>query len=502
MSLKPANHKSTPSLTFWRSDFWISILTVDQRFCRSLPNFASRSQCVAFQLYTILLIKRYDSLEIKFSQRRQRIADFATQSLEDKSSHVRRHSIKLISRMLSTHPFAVMHGGQLDIKEWQHRLDKVNAELKTVLPPIDEEAEVHNPGDLSRIDEGLLDTASEAENDDAGNETVIREQYENIELINKLNLTKRYYTEALAYIQSLHKASSSICSLLSAKNKGEVIEAMDFFVIADAYKLQPARDGIRKMLHLIWTNANNDEGKGIQIHLVDCYRSLFFTAPEEFSESDRCTFIARNLISLTYGASAAELTSLERLLINMMKNNQMPQLVIQKLWQVYGVQQRDISKSQRRGAIMIIGMLAAFDSGIVVRELETLYHVGLGAYGKQDLVLARYTCVALQRMSAATQKLPEDHVIFQRLCSIMESYSENKEWYPLAEQAINAVYSLAKKPDLLCGNTIKQKTRAVFAGELSESTQKPKSSTCALSQLLFLVGHIASKHSVLIDTAR
>ncbi|KAK7207781.1 condensin complex subunit 1 [Myxozyma melibiosi] len=437
-------------------------------------------------------------LEIKFLPRRQRVADFSIQSLNDKSSHVRRNAIKLISRMLSTHPFSVMHGGQLDIKEWQERLDKVNAEIKVAQPPLEEDAVEHNPGDLSRIDENLLDNLSENGDENAGNDTVIREQYETMELINKLKLTKQYYTEALTYIQSLHKASESICSLLSAKNKSEVIEAMDFFVVADAYKLQPAKDGIRKMLHLIWTNANNDEGKGVQNHLIECYRSLFFTAPEEFSEGDTCTFIARNLISLTYGATAAELTSLERLLITMMKNNQMPQLVIQKLWQVYGVQQRDISKSQRRGAIIILGMLAAFDSGIVVRELETLYHVGLGTYGKQDLVLARYTCVALQRMASATQKLPEDHAIFQRLCSIIEAYSENKEWYPLAEQAINAVFSLAKKPDLLCGNVIKQKTRAVFGNEVSESS-KPMSTTCALSQLLFIVGHVAIRQLVQME---
>ncbi|KAJ8099886.1 armadillo-type protein [Lipomyces tetrasporus] len=448
----------------------------------------------------IQVITKLCDAETKFTQRRQQLTDLVTQSLEDKSSNVRRNAIKLLSRLISTHPFSLLHGGQLPQKEWKERLEKINAELNTLLPPLEPTAnEAHDPGDLSTIDENLLDSPTEDENaDTAANVTAIAEQYANSEAINRLRLTKQYYTEALTFINSLHKASEIICSLLSAKNKSEVIEAMDFFVIADAYKLETAKMGIRKMLHLIWTKANSDEGQGVQIHLVDCYKSLFFTAPDEFSEGDSCTYIARNLISLTYGATAAELTSLEQLLYVMMKNKQLHELVIQKLWQVYGIQQRDISNAQRRGAIIILGMLAAYDSGIVVKELETLFHVGLGVHGKHDFLLARYTCVALQRITSSSQKLPNDHPILQRLVAVMDMYSENREWYALAEQAINAVYSLAKRPDLLCAEVIRRMTRVVFTRRepASPASTRPMSTTCALSQLLFLVGHIAIKQIV------
>ncbi|KAK9468113.1 armadillo-type protein [Lipomyces arxii] len=450
---------------------------------------------------TLQVFIKLCDLGVKFPQRRQRVANLTIQSLEDKSSNVRRNAIKLICRLLATHPFSVLHGGQLNLTQWKERLERVNTELRALLPPLnEEEEEEHNPGDLSRIDDDLLDTPSDDESDeDAGNNTVVIEKAESTEAINRLKLTKQYYVEAIAFISSLHRASEVIESLLSAKNKSEVIEAMDFFVAADAYNLETAKTGIRKMIHLIWTKASSDEGKGVQIHLVECYRSLFFTAPEQFSDSETCTFIARNLISLTYGATAAELTSLERLLYTMMKNKQMPQLVIQKLWQVYGVQQRDISKSQRRGAIIIIGMLAVFDSTIVSKELETLFHVGLGVHGKHDLVLARYTCVALQRMAetSQSQRLPNDHAVILRLLSVIEMYSKSKEWYPLAEQTINAIYALARRPDILCGEVIKQRTKIVFGKQdEEEQASKPISMTCALSQLLFLVGHVAIKQIV------
>ena len=157
-------------------------------------------------------------------------------------------------------------------------------------------------------------------------------------------------------------------------------------------------------MHLVWTKSNSDEGKGIQNHLVECYKGLFFAAPDQLSPNDAATFVARNLISLTYGSSLAELTSLEQLLCNMMKQGDVSPAVVAKLWQVYGFQKKDISKTQRRGAIIIIGMLALADPDIVAREVDTLLRIGLGELGKADLELGRYTCIALQRLQTKQKK--------------------------------------------------------------------------------------------------
>ena len=158
------------------------------------------------------------------------------------------------------------------------------------------------------------------------------------------------------------------------------------------------------MMHLVWTKSNSDEGKGVQNHLIECYKGLFFDAPDHLSPNDAATFIAKNLISLTYGSSLAELTSLEQLLCNMMKQGCVSSGVIAKLWQVYGFQKKEISKTQRRGAIIIIGMLALADPDIVAREADTLLGIGLGRFGKTDLELARYTCIALQRLHIKQKK--------------------------------------------------------------------------------------------------
>ncbi|KAM0497926.1 hypothetical protein ACHAPW_006958 [Verticillium nonalfalfae] len=495
-------------------------------------------RCRAIQVY----VKICD-LEQKFPKRRQKAAELACRSLEDKSSNVRRNAIKLLGALIKTHPFTVMHGAQLSRKEWQARLDKVDEELNALQPP--EGAPGLGENANTTVDPELLDDATQVPEspqkkpaptmtDEERFAAVqkAREEAATSEAIEKLGLTKRYYSEALKFIDVLHEATGTICQLLGSRNKSEVIEAMDYFEVGDAYNIEQNKVGIRRMLRLIWTKGNSDEGKGVQTHLIDCYKRLFFEAPESFSPNDAANYIARNMISLTFGASPAELTSLEQLLATMMKGGLIPDFVIAKLWQVYGVQKREISRTQRRGAIIVLGMLATANPEIVVGEMETMLRTGLGAHGRADLQLAKFTCIALRRINPTGRqakdslikfsRLPNDHAVLGKLAAITEVSSESKEWYGMTEQAINAIYSISKHPDILCSDIIRRKTRQVFSPQSRPSSrdetqtmaqgidadgnqtvfaQQPKKRDAAigLSQLLFIVGHVAIKQIVHLE---
>ncbi|KAK4244373.1 condensin component-like protein [Corynascus novoguineensis] len=516
-------------------------------------------RCRTIQVYVKLC-----ELEQKFPKRRQKAAELACRSLEDKSSHVRRNAIKLLGTLIRTHPFTALHGAQLARKDWQERLDKVDAELNALKPPVDAPGLDGDNGNTT-VDQGLLDDATQIESPkkqpaEMTEEEKLaaiqkaREEAATSEAIEKLTLTKRYYTEALKFIDVLHEATGIVCQLLGSRNKSEVIEAMDYFEIGDAYNIEQNKVGIRRMLRLIWTKGNSDEGKGVQAHLIDCYRRLFFEAPDSFSPNDAANYIARNMISLTFGATPAELTSLEQLLSTMMKQGMIPDLVIAKLWQVYGVQKREISRKQRRGAIIVLGMLATASPEIVVGEMETMLRTGLGAHGRSDLQLAKFTCVALRRINptgrqtkestAKFSRLPNDHAVLVRLAAITEVPTDSKDWYGVAEQAINAIYTLSRHPDVLCSEIIRRKTRSVFSRPTSRggsqtssrpvsrdetqpapspasvaetgegdptvvpsSQQAPASPTkkenkdnaVGLSQLLFIVGHVAIKQIVHLE---
>lgn len=493
-------------------------------------------RCRAIQVY----VKICD-LEQKFPKRRQKVAELACRSLEDKSSNVRRNAIKLLGALIKTHPFTVMHGAQLSRKEWQARLDKVDEELNALKPP--EGAPGLGEGHTI-ADNGLLDEATQmpespqkqmTEDEKAAIILKAQEDAATSEAIEKLGLTKRYYSEALKFIDVLHEATATVCQLLGSKNKSEVIEAMDYFEVGDAYNIEQNKVGIRRMLRLIWTKGNSDEGKGVQSHLIECYKRLFFEAPESFSPNDAANYIARNMISLTFGASPAELTSLEQLLSTMMKQGLISETVIAKLWQVYGVQRREISRTQRRGAIIVLGMLATANPEIVVGDMETMLRTGLGAHGRADLQLAKYTCIALRRInptgrqakdaSVKFSRLGNDHAVLAKLAAIIEVPSESKEWYGVAEQAINAIYAISSHPDILCSDIIRRKTRHVFSPQsrpssrdemvtqavtpqidtersqttAAEGQPKKRDAAISLSQLLFIVGHVAIKQIVHLE---
>lgn len=414
---------------------------LEERFLDTNPY----CRCRTIQVYMKLC-----ELEQKFPKRRQAAAELAARSLEDKSSNVRRNAIKLLGKLVSTHPFSVMHGGQLSHKEWDQRLQAVEGELSALKPPVGSPGLAEKDGQAdTTVDTALLDDATVMEDELKEAPALTEEQQAaalkkaaeeaaTSELMTRLQLTRKYYTEALRFIEVLHQATPVVCQLLSSKNKSEVIEAMDFFVVIDAYKIEAARTGIRRMLRLIWTKGNSDEGKGVQTHLIDCYRGLFFGAPDSFSENDAANYIARNMISLTFGATPAELTSLEQLLSMMMKENYVSELVVTKLWQVYGVQKQEISKNQRRGAIIVLGMLASANPDIVVREMGTMLRIGLGSLGRSDLGLAKYTCIALRRINPAKRqtkdaatapsKLLNDHAVLAKLAAITEVVSDSKEW--------------------------------------------------------------------------
>ncbi|KAI1082545.1 condensin component [Whalleya microplaca] len=512
-------------------------------------------RCRAIQVYT-----RLCDLEQKFPKRRQKAAELAARSLEDKSSHVRRNAIKLLGTLIKTHPFTVLHGAQLARKDWQERLDKVDAELDALQPPAGEPGLGEDKANSTAlVDEPTqIESSPQKPREMSEEEKVaaIRKAQEDAatsEAIEKLTLTKRYYSDALKFIEVLHDSTATVCQLLGSKNKSEVIEAMDYLEIGNAYNIEDNMVGIRRMMRLIWTKGNSDEGKGVQTHLIDCYKRLFFEAPDSFSPNDAAIYIARNMISLTSGTTPAELTSLEQLIATMMKGGMVSDRVITKLWEVYGFQRREISKSQRRGAIIVLGMLATASPEIVVGEMETMLRTGLGALGRADLQLAKYTCIALQRLNPTGRqakestvkfsRLPNEHAVLAKLAAITEVPSESKEWYGVAEQAINAIYALAKHPDTLGSEIIRRRTKAVFTpSQRTPSASRPGSrdydptmtamhggmtqgitmgldaptqtinkpepeppvepkqkAAIALSQLLFIVGHVAIKQIVHLE---
>ncbi len=209
------------------------------------------------------------------------MAEMAIRSLEDKTSSVRKHSIQLLCKLVETHPFGALHGGTLNLGEWQERYDKVADELKAVdlkemekaradagLDEEGEEVGSKRPEGGEGEGESQDDTDRSGSNDDGGEDAsgaaevkdeqasrrVAREESQAPDLgaisaeqanmdgeaIVRLRLTKKYYTDALLFINQIEGAIPTLSQLLVSTTKSEVLESMRFFRTAYEYNFQSA----------------------------------------------------------------------------------------------------------------------------------------------------------------------------------------------------------------------------------------------------------------------
>ncbi|KAH3681516.1 hypothetical protein WICPIJ_007497 [Wickerhamomyces pijperi] len=431
--------------------------------------------------------------DVKFTKQRQVFIQLAVRHLEDKSSLVRRNAIKLLSRLILSHPFDSLHGSLLTLTIWERRLKEGEAQLKEI-EPVETTEEV--------VARNLEEETCDSDEDEEEQLKSRIETQGDVNAIIKLKLTIQYYKDAIAFIKTIHHGIDIASQLLYSKNKNEVIEAMDLFVLADAYAIEHISVGIRRMLHLVWMKNTADEGTNVTTHLVSCYKKLFLSAPEDASDLEAAALIAKNLISLTYGATIPELASMEKLLGLMYEDDLINETVIKVLWQIYGFQdKKKFSKKQRRGSSIILGMLAVSDNQIAVKGLGSLLTIGLGPKGKEDLLLAKYSCIALNRIVSVDEKNSGKPVKIQRedeaiskLSQLVVEYNPGKEYYSVAEQAINTIFNLASNPEQIATKIIKAKTAATFGG-----LEEGQSQIVSLSQLLFIVGHIGIKLVVYLE---
>lgn len=481
-------------------------------------------------------LSKVAELKVKLTERRQKMMMLAVRSLEDRSTLVRRNAIKLMSKLILNHQFQGSHGTQLALTFWKQKLEDAEAELMKYIPAdvqarpeqqsdtsdveddgdeldkVEQENNLNGQAEATKKDEPTMDIDKEdvveegdreGEGDIVTNTSSFNDNLPDATVLARVKLTANYYKDAVDFVEAVQHGTDVISGLLFSKNRNEAIDAMDFLVLADAYGVENSHVGIRKMLHLVWMKGSSDEGKSVPAHLIDCYKSLFLIAPNSASKIEKATYIAKNLIGLTLKASVADLASLEKLLGLMYAAMMINFEVINVLWQIYNLSDRSEEvRRQKRGAIIILGMLSLEDNQIAIKGFDSLLNIGLGDEGKDDLILGRYTCIALQRVIPADAKknstmvkIPREEEAITKFKQILIDYNENPEWYSISEEAIDAIFQLSSEPDRVCSDVIKTKAVAVF-GDNRASVENPD---VALSQLLFIVGHVAIKTIVFLE---
>lgn len=405
--------------------------------------------------------------------------------VEDKSSFVRRAAIQLLTNLLLYNPYS----SQLKMSTFKTSLQKINEQID-------------RQDDTMELDFGNL---SQDTNHNYSQE--ILSQLDKNEDLSTANQTKikLYCKSSIAFIESIHKAINTICNLLGSKMATDVLESANFLSCAHQFGIESAGIGIQKMLMLIWTKETQ-----IKECIKQCYINLYMTPPSNLDKKKSLLYIAKNLIGLVKGNTVGEMASLEELLTELYKEGRIPPKVVDVLWDVLAKSKKDMAQ-ERYLALAVISMVANADPKIIRSNLNTLTNVGLGPQLNEDLVLAKYCCIALQKLvpksskdektATSIPKFTPTHIIFSRLAELiklgvhMDSQSPQlNHWFTSADQAVNTIFAISKNPDSILGDCIKYMANEIFTSKNLDSSDPSR-----LAALFHVVGHVALKQLVYVE---
>ncbi|KAJ8320625.1 hypothetical protein KUTeg_002212 [Tegillarca granosa] len=285
--------------------------------------------------------------------------------------------------------------------------------------------------------------------------------------------------DSLAFASEMQTAVPIICQLLGSKTVTDVLEAIEFFVTGFEFGLTACMLGVRRMLPLIWSKES-----GIKEAVVMAYKRLYLK-PKGGNQRANALAVVKNLSALTCGASLGDITSLEGLIAELMRSGEIDNSIKQVLWERFTLKIPNITPEDSRAAILILSMAAGAEMNIVKINVDVLVKEGLGERAESDFQLARDTCLALLKLGTGKKKqggiapepfrLPQDHEMFTRLQHLLitgVSQVNINHWIPFAEQAINVIYKLAEHPDSISSTIIKK-----LSEEVVKSTQKDQTSS-------------------------
>lgn len=97
-----------------------------------------------------------------------------------------------------------------------------------------------------------------------------------------------------------------------------------------------------------------------------------------------------------------------------------PCVQISALWNYFTFNVPEVTPQRSRGALVILCMAAKSRPQILSSHIQSVMDIGLGRRAKEDPLLARYACIALQRLSGDDRvNLGAGHKIFSILCSLI-----------------------------------------------------------------------------------
>ncbi|MCO5559135.1 hypothetical protein L7F22_012727 [Adiantum nelumboides] len=447
------------------------------------------------------------------------VADMAAGRLEDKAAIVRKSALQLLTTLLQYNPF----GPQLRTTAFEATLEKYKTQLEsmssqaqvddaavTIQSNVDSnkmpEADVLHQGRENEVAVPGVDQCPDAiqsnvefTDEDSGPSQYVDQNQSCLATsdVGGLEQTRALVASLEAGLYFTKCAASTmpiLVQLLASTNASDVEYTIQLLMCARQFNIDGAESCLRKMLPLIFSQEK-------AIH--DAVEAAFYTIYVKKNSFET----AMNLINLTMEASIGDLASMEQIIGTLVTKGEVSQNAVLALWDFFTFNAPGATVEQSRGALVVLAMVAKFSPKILHSHLQNVVDVGFGRWAKEDMLLARTACNIIQQLSGdINTSLLSSHKMFNNLANvIITSGLPEESWYATAEQAINAIYLLHPMPEAFSSGLLRRFHSFLVSTSHMQHEGEAKDAECAvsltpLSRFLFLVGHIALKHFVYVES--
>ena len=339
----------------------------------------------------------------------------------------------------------------------------------------------------------------------------------------------RYCKDALQFIAKVEDACEAVKRLQCSKTMSDVLECMRFLSILYKFNIEVAKHSIKGLFVLIW---DTRESGRIRKELLETFEQIYISPSDDKLSEKRVPYpphvIASNIVALASNSSLAELTSLEKILSESVKNDGilgrriLPYSVIDHLWEIASMRSdvgsedvgdinvEEIDKSCR-SAMCILAALSSSKACQISKasSFDAIQTIGFGKGAKErcDYGMSRYAflsmirCIQFQKSHTAFDPGQVRLMIgnikevltweWEKLPTRNEQPNQipSDQWFPAAEQAVKLLFEISEEPEHICSSILQRNHKQVF------DTISPDMGY--LSRFVFLLGHIAVKMCIL-----
>ncbi|XP_072982901.1 condensin-1 complex subunit CAP-D2 [Typha latifolia] len=424
------------------------------------------------------------------------VASIASGRLGDKSAMVRKSALNLLITMLQHNPF----GPQLRIAAFEATLEKYKEKLHGMEPSCPSEDAPKDDAETGEVVEEQQESVSDSclpcsEEQKESNATI--PDIGNLEQIRALVASLE---AGLRFSRCITSLMPTLVQLLASSSATDVENTILLLMRCRQFQIDGSEECLRRMLPLVFS-----QDKSIYEAVENAFITIYIRkSPME---------TAKNLLSVAIGSSIGDLAALECLISSLVSKGEISSSTISALWDFFSFNVNGVVAVQSRGALSILCMAAKSSPSILGAHLQDIIDIGFGRWAKEEPLLARTACVALERLSEEDkEKLRSTGSrVFGILQSLITDFwlPENI-WYAAADKAISTIYSVHPTPEIFAVNVVKRSLSSVFSckggdevsnGAGEESINFLSTMPAAkLGRFLFITSHIALNQLVYIES--